>query len=107
MLLAGMADLDARFSAAAASVKTFTATKPVPNESKLAVYGLYKQATGGDVSTPRPGEFCAVNFVAILLFQCAFLLRPARVKLRSLTTAPSSLAAAVASSSGQGGSLSC
>ena len=61
MLLAGMADLDARLSAAAASVKTFTATKPVPNESKLAVYGLYKQATGGDVSTPRPGEFCAAN----------------------------------------------
>jgi hypothetical protein len=28
----------------------------VPNESKLTVYGLYKQATGGDVSTPRPGE---------------------------------------------------
>lgn len=57
-----MADLDARFSAAAASVKTFTATKPVPNESKLAVYGLYKQATGGDVSTPRPGGF--LNFEA-------------------------------------------
>ena len=61
-------DLDARFSAAAASVKTFTASKPVPNESKLAVYGLYKQATGGDVSTPRPGECTArARFLIIFL----------------------------------------
>ena len=73
-----MADLDARFSAAAASVKTFTATKPVPNESKLAVYGLYKQATGGDVSTPRPGEFCFVLlivFVVIITAQCVLAAR--------------------------------
>ena len=56
------ADLDARFTAAAESVKTFKASKPVPNESKLVVYGLYKQATAGDVATARPGGF--LNFEA-------------------------------------------
>ena len=42
--------------------RALVARKPVPNEAKLAVYGLYKQATTGDVATARPGGF--LNFEA-------------------------------------------
>mmetsp|Transcript_13959 Transcript_13959/g.29176 ORF Transcript_13959/g.29176 Transcript_13959/m.29176 type:complete len:98 (-) Transcript_13959:78-371(-) len=49
------ADLDAAFTAAAESVKTFEPSTPVTDDEKLKVYGLYKQATTGDVNTARPG----------------------------------------------------
>ena len=44
-----------RFTASAESVKTFApaAGKEASTEQKLAVYGLYKQATVGDVNTDR------------------------------------------------------
>jgi diazepam-binding inhibitor (GABA receptor modulating acyl-CoA-binding protein) len=54
--------LQTRFHAAAESVKTFKAGKSVPNDDKLKVYGLFKQATIGDVNTDRPGGF--LNFEA-------------------------------------------
>ena len=44
------------FDEAVAFVKTW---KPagVSNDDKLALYALFKQATVGDVNTPRPGMF--------------------------------------------------
>ena len=32
-------------------------TKSIPNERKLKVYGLFKQATAGDNTTDKPGMF--------------------------------------------------
>lgn len=49
--------LQAEFKAACDGVKTFEPTKAVPNESKLAMYSLFKQATIGDCNTDRPGIF--------------------------------------------------
>eukprot|EP01092_Planopodium_desertum_P002601 TRINITY_DN141497_c0_g1_i1.p1 TRINITY_DN141497_c0_g1~~TRINITY_DN141497_c0_g1_i1.p1 ORF type:complete len:102 (-),score=22.73 TRINITY_DN141497_c0_g1_i1:82-345(-) len=43
------------FETAAEEVKKLAA-KPT-NEEMLSVYGLYKQATVGDVNTERPGMF--------------------------------------------------
>jgi acyl-CoA-binding protein len=45
--------MSAEFDAALARVKELT-TDP-GNEAKLKMYGLYKQATEGDVSGKRPG----------------------------------------------------
>jgi acyl-CoA-binding protein len=45
-------DLDARFEQAAAESKSLPAQ---PNEVLLELYGLYKQATEGDVRGSRPG----------------------------------------------------
>ena len=53
--------LQARFSASAESIKVFKASKAVPDTAKLAVYGLYKQATIGDCNIPRPGGFFNVR----------------------------------------------
>ncbi|XP_042281991.1 acyl-CoA-binding protein [Thunnus thynnus] len=50
-----MADLKAKFDAAAEEVKQLKA-KPA-DEEMLQVYSLYKQATVGDVNTARPGMF--------------------------------------------------
>lgn len=50
-----MADLKAKFEAAAEEVKQLKA-KPA-DEEMLQVYSLYKQATVGDVNTARPGMF--------------------------------------------------
>jgi len=48
-----MASLDERFTAAAERVKTL---KKTPSDAELLeIYGLYKQATVGDVNTSRPG----------------------------------------------------
>lgn len=48
-----MASLDERFNAAAERVKVL---KKTPSDSQLLeVYGLFKQATVGDVNTSRPG----------------------------------------------------
>ncbi|XP_028249594.1 acyl-CoA-binding protein-like [Parambassis ranga] len=48
-----MADVQAKFDAAAAEVKQLKA-KPT-DEEMLQVYSLFKQATVGDVNTARPG----------------------------------------------------
>jgi diazepam-binding inhibitor (GABA receptor modulator, acyl-CoA-binding protein) len=48
-----MSDLDARFEAAAAAVTGLA--KDPGNEVKLALYGLFKQATHGDADGRRPG----------------------------------------------------
>ncbi|XP_038575717.1 acyl-CoA-binding protein [Micropterus salmoides] len=50
-----MADLQAKFDAAAAEVKQLKA-KPT-DEDMLQVYALFKQASVGDVNTGRPGMF--------------------------------------------------
>lgn len=50
-----MSSLKEQFEASAAEVNTFKPSKPVPDEDKLKIYGLYKQATTGDCSTERPG----------------------------------------------------
>ncbi|KAF8983542.1 hypothetical protein BGZ46_010050 [Entomortierella lignicola] len=49
------AKINAEFEAAAALVKTFT--KKPSDEELLKLYGLYKQATEGDNTTPAPGMF--------------------------------------------------
>ncbi len=50
---------DASFEAAVAAVKQLQ-TDP-GNEVKLRLYGLYKQATSGDVTGGRPGAFNPVG----------------------------------------------
>ena len=47
-----MSDLDDRFAAAQARIKPKTG---LGNDVMLALYALFKQATAGDVSGPRPG----------------------------------------------------
>ena len=49
------ADLTARFHAAADASKQLP-TRP-DNSTLLRIYGLYKQATAGDVTGPQPGGF--------------------------------------------------
>lgn len=46
-----------RFEAAAQKVRDFDPSTPVSNDEKLRAYGLYKQATVGDVEGDRPGIF--------------------------------------------------
>lgn len=48
-----MSDLKARFEAAVANSKKL-AERP-DNSTLLKIYGLYKQATGGDNSEKKPG----------------------------------------------------
>jgi diazepam-binding inhibitor (GABA receptor modulator, acyl-CoA-binding protein) len=48
-----VSDLDSDFQAAVAAVDTLAADPG--NQTKLALYGLYKQATRGDVEGGRPG----------------------------------------------------
>jgi diazepam-binding inhibitor (GABA receptor modulating acyl-CoA-binding protein) len=48
-----MSDLKTAFEAAVASTQDLT-QRP-SNASLLKMYALYKQATQGDVSTPKPG----------------------------------------------------
>lgn len=50
-----MSDLDAQFAQAAKDVMTLS--EEPDNNVKLKLYALYKQATEGDVSGPRPGFF--------------------------------------------------
>jgi acyl-CoA-binding protein len=54
-----MSDLDAEFTQAQNDV-TQLADDP-GNEAKLTLYGLYKQATSGDVSGKKPGMFDMVG----------------------------------------------
>lgn len=44
-----------QFDAAVASCKTWNPSTAPSNEDKLALYGLFKQATIGDNNTPQPG----------------------------------------------------
>ena len=55
----GAASLDADFDAAAAASKTLR--KAPDNDTLLALYSLYKQASVGDVSGDRPGALDMVN----------------------------------------------
>jgi carboxylesterase len=55
----GAASLDADFDAAASASKTLR--KAPDNDTLLALYSLYKQATVGDVSGERPGALDMVN----------------------------------------------
>jgi carboxylesterase len=55
----GAASLDADFDAAAAASKTLR--KAPDNDTLLALYSLYKQASVGDVSGERPGALDMVN----------------------------------------------
>jgi carboxylesterase len=55
----GAASLDAAFDEAAATSKTLK--KAPDNDTLLALYSLYKQATVGDVSGERPGALDMVN----------------------------------------------
>ncbi|NTV63221.1 MAG: acyl-CoA-binding protein [Oscillochloris sp.] len=48
-----MSDLDARFEQAAKDVQQLP--KRPENDALLKLYGLYKQATAGDVTGTRPG----------------------------------------------------
>lgn len=50
-----MADLKAEFEKATADIKGLS-ERP-DNDTMLRLYGLYKQATDGDVSGPKPGFF--------------------------------------------------
>ncbi|WP_035060319.1 acyl-CoA-binding protein [Andreprevotia chitinilytica] len=54
-----MSDLAARFKAASEAVTELN--EPPTTQDKLKLYGLFKQATDGDVTGDRPG---ALNFVA-------------------------------------------
>lgn len=54
-----MSDLDAEFTQAQDDV-TKLAVDP-GNEAKLTLYGLYKQATSGDVSGKKPGRLDMVG----------------------------------------------
>ncbi len=54
-----MSDIDAAFAQAQQDV-TALADDP-GNEAKLALYGLYKQATAGDVSGKKPGRLDMVG----------------------------------------------
>jgi carboxylesterase len=55
----GAASLDSDFDAAAAASKTLR--KAPDNETLLALYALYKQASVGDVAGDRPGALDMVN----------------------------------------------
>jgi carboxylesterase len=57
--VAGAASLDADFDAAATTSKTLK--KAPDNDTLLALYSLYKQATVGDVAGDRPGALDMVN----------------------------------------------
>ena len=48
-----MSDLDQSFEAAAAASSSLPAS--TSNDSKLALYGLFKQAKSGDAAGKRPG----------------------------------------------------
>ncbi len=57
--LPGQVSLDTQFDAAAAASKTLK--KAPDNDTLLALYSLYKQASSGDVSGDRPGALDMVN----------------------------------------------
>ena len=50
-----MADLQSQFDAAAAASRQLP--KRPDNDTMLKLYALFKQATSGDASGPRPGGF--------------------------------------------------
>lgn len=56
-----MSDLKSRFEDAVRYVQTAEGDFEPSNESKLAFYALYKQATQGDVSGKKPGMLDVVG----------------------------------------------
>uniref|UniRef100_A0AC34RPC4 ACB domain-containing protein n=1 Tax=Panagrolaimus sp. JU765 TaxID=591449 RepID=A0AC34RPC4_9BILA len=58
-----MPTLDEKFQAAVSIVQNLPKEGPVStsNDQKLKFYSLFKQATIGDVNTPRPGLFSFVE----------------------------------------------
>ncbi|KAJ1457967.1 acyl-CoA-binding protein [Pelagophyceae sp. CCMP2097] len=54
-----MSDLEAKFTAKIEWVKNWTTagSKKVTNDEKLTCYGLFKQATSGDVDIAQPSMF--------------------------------------------------
>jgi acyl-CoA-binding protein len=54
------------FAAAAEFVKSWKPSKSVPNEDKLTVYALYKQATIGDVNVVRCARAAPAGRQALL-----------------------------------------
>lgn len=56
-----MSDIKKSFEDAVNYVKTTEASFNPGNDLKLEMYGLYKQATEGDVSGSRPGMMQMVN----------------------------------------------
>jgi acyl-CoA-binding protein len=52
-----MADLKAKFQKASEDVLKLPLEGAPDNDTKLKLYALYKQATEGDVSGPKPGFF--------------------------------------------------
>jgi diazepam-binding inhibitor (GABA receptor modulating acyl-CoA-binding protein) len=56
-----MADIKQAFEAAVNYVKTAEGSFNPPNDLKLDIYALYKQATEGDVTGTRPGMINVVN----------------------------------------------
>lgn len=56
-----MPDLESRFQTAVELVQSAAGDFKPSNELKLRMYGLFKQATRGDVSGKKPGMF---DFVA-------------------------------------------
>jgi len=53
--------LEERFKQALQSIKATNFSKPVPSDRKLAIYGLYKQATEGDNGAKKPGMLGGVE----------------------------------------------
>tara|TARA_R110002110_G_scaffold99220_6_gene253717 strand:+ start:456 stop:707 length:252 start_codon:yes stop_codon:yes gene_type:complete len=49
--------MDQEFQTSVDLVKKGTPKINVDNKTKLQFYGLYKQATVGDINTPQPGFF--------------------------------------------------
>jgi acyl-CoA-binding protein len=50
-----MSDLEKAFNAAVEHIKTSNSGFKPSNDLKLQMYGLFKQATNGDVSGKKPG----------------------------------------------------
>lgn len=56
-----MSDLTTRFEDAVAQIQSAEGDYKPSNDMKLKMYGLFKQATEGDVGTKKPGAFDMVG----------------------------------------------
>jgi acyl-CoA-binding protein len=58
-----MSNIGSRFEQVVARIKALPADGPAqpPNELKLKLYGLFRQARDGDVHGPKPGLFDMVG----------------------------------------------
>lgn len=50
-------ELETKFNEAAERIKGWQPASAPPNAEKLKIYGLFKQATMGDITGSRPGMF--------------------------------------------------